>query len=267
MINVDNFKMKTKLFYFSGTGNSLKVAKDLAAELGDTDIISISKVMNSEINLDCDRIGIIFPTYMFGIPLIVERFLKRLSTPKYVFTVVTAGGNPGFSNTQAKKILADNNSNLANGFFVKMPSNYTPFGTWSEDKQKKAFIEAKGKVKHIAEIINSGSKGTLENGNFLMKWLYPIIYKFAAPKIPTMDQNFWVTDKCIKCGNCVNMCPVGDIELYDGKPRWKGHCEQCFACLQWCPIHCIEYKKSTKGKKRYHHPDIKAKELSMKENF
>lgn len=260
--------MKTKLFFFSGTGNSLKVAKDLALELGDTDVISIAKVINSEINLDCDRIGIIFPTYMFGLPLIVERFMKRLSTGKYVFCIVTGGGNPGNTTKQAKKVLSGVNTKLSAGFFIAMPGNYTPmYGAWPENKQKKAFEKAREKIKEIADYINNGKSGKYETGFFLLNGLFSILYKVMAPKIPKMDKDFWVTEKCISCGNCVDMCPVNDIELYDGKPRWKGNCEQCFSCLQWCPIHCIEYKKSTAGKKRYHHPDIKAKEISMKENY
>ena len=53
--------MKSTLFYFTGTGNCLKVARDLARELGDANIINIAKVMGEELDLSAERIGIIYP--------------------------------------------------------------------------------------------------------------------------------------------------------------------------------------------------------------
>ncbi len=40
--------MKAVIYYFSGTGNSLKVAKDIAAGLGDTEIISIGEAIKKD---------------------------------------------------------------------------------------------------------------------------------------------------------------------------------------------------------------------------
>lgn len=37
--------MKTTIYYFSGTGNSLKIAESLADKLGNTDLISISSII------------------------------------------------------------------------------------------------------------------------------------------------------------------------------------------------------------------------------
>jgi len=49
------------VFYFSGTGNSLKVAKNLAKELDDCEIISMSKTYN--LAKEYDRIGFVYPVY------------------------------------------------------------------------------------------------------------------------------------------------------------------------------------------------------------
>ena len=42
--------MKTHLYFFSSTGNSLIVAKDIAAKLPDTQIFSIPDIINEEIS-------------------------------------------------------------------------------------------------------------------------------------------------------------------------------------------------------------------------
>lgn len=53
--------MKTSLFFFSGTGNCLQVARDLAGELGDTEVISIPRVMNGSAKIeDSAAMGIVF---------------------------------------------------------------------------------------------------------------------------------------------------------------------------------------------------------------
>lgn len=85
--------MKTNLFFFSATGNSLIVAKDIAAKLPDTQISSIPKVIHQEIDLSADNIGIIFPVYFLGMPRIVIDFINKLepSKTKYIFAVSTSG--------------------------------------------------------------------------------------------------------------------------------------------------------------------------------
>ena len=71
--------MKTTIYYFSGTGNSLKVAKDLAGKLKDTELIPIAKIWKEESILPhSNRIGFIFPLYFYGCPSIVLDFLKKI---------------------------------------------------------------------------------------------------------------------------------------------------------------------------------------------
>lgn len=48
--------VKTNLFFFSATGNSFIVTKDIAAKLPETQIFSIPKVINQAIDLKADNI-------------------------------------------------------------------------------------------------------------------------------------------------------------------------------------------------------------------
>ncbi len=54
-------------------------------------------------------------------------------------------------------------------------------------------------------------------------------------------------DKCIACGQCVNICPVEAIKFEkDGKPQIdKNICIKCGACENLCPTQAI--KIDTKG--------------------
>ncbi|MBS5951111.1 MAG: EFR1 family ferrodoxin, partial [Clostridium sp.] len=54
------------------------------------------------------------------------------------------------------------------------------------------------------------------------------------------------------CGKCVKLCPLNNIELVKGKPKWGEKCTHCMACISRCPKEAIEYKNKTKGRNRYY---------------
>ena len=70
--------MVNVVFYFSGTGNCLKVAKSIANELGNTEIISMAKSGNYFLKKQYDTIGFIYPTYFWGLPKKVIEFVSGL---------------------------------------------------------------------------------------------------------------------------------------------------------------------------------------------
>lgn len=52
-------------------------------------------------------------------------------------------------------------------------------------------------------------------------------------------------EKCIKCGTCVSMCPVGAISFNDnGQPIInKDICIKCCACQNSCPVLAIKIEE------------------------
>jgi flavodoxin len=70
--------MKTDLFYYTGTGNSLWTAKMLAKEMGDADIIPISSISENPIVTGAEAIGMIFPVHIWGLPRRVIAFVDAL---------------------------------------------------------------------------------------------------------------------------------------------------------------------------------------------
>ncbi len=257
--------MNTNIFYFTGTGNSLKVARDLAAELKDCTLTNLAKVINNNLDLSADSIGIIFPVYMFGMPLIIRQFIKKLksaSGDKYFFAIATCGGGAGSTLINAAKDFSAVGLKLNSGFIIKMPGNYTPlYGAIPVDKQNKMFLDEKKMIFSIAAAINRRESLGVQKDMPLVRGLFSLLYKVMSSKIPAMDASFWSDDKCNGCQVCSKVCPVLNIDMINGKPRWLHHCQQCFACLQWCPQEAVQYGKSTVGRKRYRNPDIKLEEL------
>ncbi|MDD5491437.1 MAG: EFR1 family ferrodoxin [bacterium] len=257
--------MKTILYYFTGTGNSLKITRDLAAQLGETEIIPMAKVIDQPtISPAADRIGIIFPVYMWGVPLIVANFSRKLHVPMstYVFGLANYGGFPAGTLLMLKDILAANKINLSAGFAIRMPGNYTPmYGAIPVEKQQKNFAHESTMIKEIAETIKAKKSTAIHANNLLVNALFSFIYKHGSLKIPEGDKTFWVDDKCNSCGICEKACPVRNIKMAAGRPVWLHHCEQCVACLQWCPQEAIQVGKNTATRKRYHQPDITVQDI------
>ncbi|MDD5174607.1 MAG: EFR1 family ferrodoxin [Candidatus Omnitrophica bacterium] len=257
--------MSTVIYYFSATGNSLVIANDLAKELGDTDVVAMVEALDKPVDTVYDNVGIVFPVYISGLPLIVARFLKNLniSNNTYYFAVTNFGGMPGRALALTRKILKERGASLAAGFGILMPGNYTPlYGAAAKDKQKAIFDKEKVRIKEIAGKVREGATGILEEKLFSIgAILYALLYKKGSSEIPAADAGFWITDKCTSCGLCEKVCPVANIAMENGRPKWLHHCEQCMACLQWCPVEAIQYKQSTAGKEHYHHPDIKISDI------
>jgi ferredoxin len=250
-----------KIYFFTGTGNSLFVAEKLAELIDGFELVAIKDEMKKEnIVIDCDVAGIIYPVYCFGLPRIVRDFLVKADFSKvdYVFSVATAG-NPKSapSNIQLAKILKKKNKKLSGGFVVGLPGNYIPlYGAPSDEKQQKYFNVANERVSKIADYIKQKKAGYIEKGFFLLRFGY-LGANFFYMGLKNSAKKFHVTDKCTSCGLCEKVCPVGNIKLVNDLPVWSDKCEQCMACLQLCPVEAIEYGKISMGRRRYKNPFVK----------
>jgi ferredoxin/flavodoxin len=230
--------MNTAIYYFTGTGNSLAIARDMARELGDATVIPIPRALREGVDQSFDRIGIVFPVYIWGLPLIVSRFINKLSDPgAYYFVVADFAGMACSTLAQAQRLFRGKGLKLSAGFGIRMPGNYTPmYGAVPDRKQKKMFDAGRMKIRKIAEAVREKKDGILEDDFLLLRWLFSgIFYRFSVPHIPEMDKTFWVDERCNGCGICQQVCPVENVQVSEGKPRWRHACEQCLACLQWCP--------------------------------
>jgi NAD-dependent dihydropyrimidine dehydrogenase PreA subunit len=256
--------MKTTIYFYTGTGNSLWIAQKLSLLLTETELIPMALTGSGTINTDSEKVGFIFPVHIWGIPHPVINFLNRLETKraKYYFALAVNAGQVAATLIQLKNLLQQKSSKLSLGFSICMPSNYIPWGgAISQSKQQKKFDEALGKIGRIAPSILAKEDKEPEKGPTWQNILFSTIYRLTFSHVPKMDKSFWADEKCTNCGICEKICPAQNIKMINGKPVWQHHCEQCFSCIQWCPEESIQYGKGTVKKKRYHHPEISIKDM------
>lgn len=281
--------MSTEIYYFSGTGNSLVVARDIAGKTKGK-LISIPSVMDKEsITTDADVIGIVFPVYhaiFDGMPLIIRRFVRKMENidSKYIFAVCTCKGWSRVTINKLGEIIKSRGGKLSAGFTVKMPDNSSP--TTIEQRQR-LFYKWKKKLEFIYHYVNARKKGKYENTvlyNIIMAPFSPRLQKTTInllntlantsdlpfeQLLPLTDRSFLADEKCNGCGICVRVCPISNIEMVDKKPVWQNRCESCLACVNWCPKEAIQggIISTDKITTRYHHPDVKLPDILSRDNM
>jgi len=257
--------MLINIYYFSGSGNSLKVSKDLSKELNFSTIIPIPKAINQNIDNNVDAIGIVFPVFAWGVPKIVKKFIETIKTNKYVFIVLTKYMISANTLIKTENILRTNGVKLSAGFEIRMPESYFPaIGAISEKSQRRLFEKEIEKIKEIVNVVQQQKIIDIKKNNSIFKWfLSDIMYNFHLKRFSDYDKNFWTDKNCNSCGICAKVCPVKNIEFKSGLPFWLHNCESCMACLQWCPQQSIQYGKISNKRKRYKNPDIHLNEMIL----
>ncbi len=275
--------MDAEIFYFSGTGNSLVIARDIAIQLNARQTPIVPLIGKVQVETDADTIGIIFPVHNVvngGVPLIVRRFVAALQTKPaaYIFAVCTCGAGSGETLANIEKIIKAAGRKLAAGFTVKMPFNCPPFTDSAE--QAKRFQDWHQILTEICETVEAHCENKIISVNPIIKVVtYPLgvlmkslilrNYRKLAQgpnltfdeAVYQVDQSYFYDDKCDGCGICAKVCPVSNIEMVAKRPTWQHHCESCLGCLVWCPRQAI-YGGLLSGKdERYHHPQVKLAEM------
>jgi len=255
--------MATKLYVYTGTGNSLWVARQVALELREATVEFVPN-LSGDLKVEADRVGIIFPVHIWGLPSRVIQFIDHLQVKPetYLFALAVNAGQPAATLLQLKRLMLTRGHSLAVGYSIVLPSNYIPWGgPWPVETQQRLFREAQEKVKAIAETILRQERRRVDRGPLWQNILFSWIYQMSFRSVRKMDKKFCVDDKCNRCGVCAKACPAGNIEMIDEKPSWLHRCEQCLACLQWCPQEAIQYGEKTVKYPRYHHPEVVLKDI------
>lgn len=254
--------MRNRIYFFTGTGNSLKIAQNITKALPDCELVAIYKDTPLEVPSGYERIGFVFPNYAGGPPSIVANFIRNMKFSKqsdtYIFCVATYGGNAGSVVSQMGNLLNRRGLQLNYGAkIMSYPNAVTGYPMFKGVKlfTKLAEINSKGVIKNI---VAKQQKLILP-----LKETAKKRYEAFIASLNDYDSGYHVNYDCISCGICQNVCPAKNINLVNGTPVYHHQCECCMACIQHCPKRAINYKNKTQNRGRYTHPDISHKVISQ----
>lgn len=253
--------MKNRIYFFTGTGNSLKVAEDISKVLPDSELVAIHRGMNTEIPRDFERIGFVFPVYFWGLPSMVADFLRNAHFPEqgstYFFAVATNFGIVGNAIRMTSTLLHEKGIHLNYSAGIKMYGNAVTHYNMSKRVDK---ITRKSAEK-VLSIVNNIENNKIKKVRSIIRPIYGA-YLNDMGRIHTTDSEFNVNNNCISCGICRDVCPAKNITLEAGRPVFHHQCESCLACIQHCPKRAINYKDKTQNRRRYTHPQVGHKKIA-----
>lgn len=252
-----------KVYYFSGTGNSLHVARSIAGEIGGKTVNMAGLMDQAEVTDDSDSIGFVFPVYFSEIPDNVRSFVRkvRLTGKPYVFAVATCGMMPGNALFSLGRELKEKGIELSAGFSLVMPDNaYVKMNFITPPEQRDAMLRAsETKLSAIIKHLSVKEKTGIEGKKSLSAKAMCLAMKTMSRG---MHRQFRATDKCTGCGTCKNICPTGNIRVDGKKVTWGDHCDLCLACFHWCPAQSVQIGGKTENIVRYHHPMVTVRDMA-----
>lgn len=234
-----------KIYYFSGTGNTKKIAflftdalKALGAEAG-AEEITADKLPETD---DSDMIGIAYPIHGFNTPEIVTDFAKKLpcGNGKSLFALKTSGEPLRLndaSSLELSRIAESKGYRFIGERHYVMP--YNMVYRHSDAMAAKMLATAKARIPEDAQAVLSGTLAPVEYP--LRARLMAIVCKIERPGMRLNGRLYKVNkNKCIGCMKCVRGCPVANIKYENGKFRFGGNCIGCARCAFGCPADAIK---------------------------
>jgi len=257
--------MSVKIYCFTGTGNSLSIANQLAkplnAEVERLDITRYGKEAAETCVREGDILGFVFPVYAWSYPDAVKAFVKKLKIegkPAYVFAVANCGDSAGETLTAFSRLLEKQGIRLDYGNVCAMPNNYLPLSDVDNQAMERTKLEnARVRCAKLAKdiedrLVGLNSLPPKAIDPFLLYVVHPLFCWYAKGAY----RNFFAEQACTGCGICAKVCPQKNISIEHGHPVWGRECASCMACIHWCPAQAIQYGKRTRQFGRYHNPDV-----------
>ena len=238
-----------------------------------------------------ERLGFVFPVHGWRVPKLVREFIGKMKVQRaesdavgnsvsaesktlsdaagnrpFAYSVCTAGDSIGLTIENLNEVISQNPSlqalgitKVSSSYSLIMPESYVGLPFMDVDPKEKEIWKKSKSAQELA-VICEEIFDRKEGVNRLVKgpipWFFTKIVGGFFENVLITDKRFHVEkDKCVKCGICANVCPVGDIKGGHGEyPEWLHHkdCLTCFTCYHHCPHHAIEFGNQTQKKGQYY---------------
>ena len=234
-----------------------------------------------------ERLGFVFPVHGWRVPKLVREFICKMKIQRepsdataenkakaddclknrpFAYCVCTAGDSIGLTIENLNEVISQNPSlqalgitEVSSSYSLIMPESYIGLPFMDVDPKEREIRKKENAAQELAvvcEEIFDRKEGISRLVKGPIPWFFTKVVGGFFEKVLITDKRFHVEkDRCVKCGICANVCPVGDIKGGHGEyPVWLHHkdCLTCFTCYHHCPHHAIEFGNQTQKKGQYY---------------
>lgn len=239
-----------------------------------------------------ERLGFVFPVHGWRVPKLVREFISKMKIQRepilrepsdataenkakaddclknrpFAYCVCTAGDSIGLTIENLNEVISLNPSlqtlgitEVSSSYSLIMPESYIGLPFMDVDPKEREIRKKENAAQELAvvcEEIFDRKEGISRLVKGPIPWFFTKVVGGFFEKVLITDKRFHVEkDRCVKCGICANVCPVGDIKGGHGEyPVWLHHkdCLTCFTCYHHCPHHAIEFGNQTQKKGQYY---------------
>ena len=241
--------MKTIIFYFSATGNSLTTARLIAEGLGECELVPVASLRkNVKTMVDADAVGFVYPVYYGNMPWPVREAISKMvfKDEVYAFSFATFRGHAGAAAKRLDMLLRTRGVKLSLSRGVKMPGN-----SFINPPEVDAEYLLKQRENIAAQLDDIRNRATEEISGDEPMGGNPISYANNFRGIMA-DEN------CIGCGVCAKVCPMENVKIENGRAVIGDDCSTCLACFHWCPKEAIwmSRQEGIERRSKYRHPEV-----------
>ena len=234
-----------------------------------------------------ERLGFVFPVHGWRVPKLVREFICKMKIQRepsdasaenkakaddslknrpFAYCVCTAGDSIGLTIENLNEVISLNPSlqvlgitEVSSSYSLIMPESYIGLPFMDVDPKEREIRKKENAAQELAvvcEEIFDRKEGISRLVKGPIPWFFTKVVGGFFENVLITDKRFHVEkDRCVKCGICANVCPVGDIKGGHGEyPVWLHHkdCLTCFTCYHHCPHHAIEFGNQTQKKGQYY---------------
>lgn len=249
------------IFYFTGTGNSLYVARSL-----DNKVVSIPQIIDiDDLQFKAERIGIVSPVYGHEMPQMVKDFIRRACfETDYMYLILTYGNRHANAVELAENVFYMAGKQVDYIHTILMVDNFLPAFDMRQQQEMNKHVE-----EQLAQIRCdiTARKCEMETVTDSDCRAHADYVKSVKGKSAVIWADFDFSDLCIGCGLCTKVCPAGCIHIRARRAVRSGdNCQACMACVHVCPETAIRVKpvlgfKEPNPEARYRNSNVSLTDL------
>lgn len=230
---------QVRVAYFSPTGTTQAVARAIADGIGcsDTEFLDITTpgARKQGLRIAGDQLLVMaVPVYMGRVPALLKDWFDALKARRTPAVCVVVYGNRAYEN--ALRELAD--LAASRGCIPVAGAAFIGEHSFSNPEQPASKGRPDGQDLAQARALGDAVRKRIESCASV-SGLDPVQVPGERPYggiTKLWDVDFIaVSDACVQCGLCAEVCPVGAVDPQDSRAVDAVKCVTCCACIRRCP--------------------------------